>query len=63
MVQWLNDGSGAYGEAGARVSFTFRSSVSENDDDDIYAFGSPNLEFTGFWPGYSMSAVSMPSFF
>lgn len=62
MMQWLNDGFGAYGEAGARVSSTFRSSVSENEDADIFAFGSPNIEFTGFWLGYSLNAISMPSF-
>jgi choline dehydrogenase len=55
MIRWLEDGSGPYGDSAPSI-FTFRSSVSENEDADIIAFGFVNGRFTGFYPGYSSDA-------
>lgn len=41
----------------------FRSSVSENDDADVFFFGAAGAEFRGYWPGYSNSPVPPTAFF
>lgn len=53
MNQWLNRHYGAYGDGGALLATWFRSSVSNTADSDIFAFGSPNAEFRGYFPGFS----------
>jgi choline dehydrogenase len=62
MEQWLQH-YGPYGEGGAPICFFFRSSVSESDDADIFAFGSADADFRGYWPGYSTAEVPPSTFF
>ncbi|KAH8889079.1 alcohol oxidase, partial [Thozetella sp. PMI_491] len=62
MEQWLQ-GYGPYGEGGAPICFFFRSSQSESDDADIFAFGAAGADFRGYWPGYSTEQVPPTTFF
>ncbi|CAH0045274.1 unnamed protein product [Clonostachys solani] len=63
LTEWLEHGQSILGEAGAPVSFTYRSSVSENEDADLFFFGTPGAVFTGFFPGYSTAFVFDPPVF
>lgn len=58
LTQWREEGAGPFGTGGAPACFLYRSSVSQNADSDLFVFGSPNLEFRGFYPGYSSDAGS-----
>lgn len=55
LAEWTH-GYGPYSEAGTPLSFTFRSSVAETDDVDIYYFGTAGTEFNGFYPGFHQAA-------
>lgn len=63
LAEWLEHGQSILGEAGAPLSFTYRSSVSENEDADLFFFGTPGVVFTGFFPGYSTSFAFDPPVF
>uniref|UniRef100_A0A0B7KEW9 Glucose-methanol-choline oxidoreductase N-terminal domain-containing protein n=2 Tax=Bionectria ochroleuca TaxID=29856 RepID=A0A0B7KEW9_BIOOC len=63
LSEWLEHGQSLLGEAGAPLSFTYRSSVSENEDADLFFFGTPGVVFTGFFPGYSTSFAFDPPVF
>lgn len=56
-AEWLQ-GRGPYGEAGAALNMLFRSSVSNNDEADIFFFGNAGVEFRGFYPDYSLNLGS-----
>ncbi|KAI0164001.1 alcohol oxidase [Xylariaceae sp. FL1272] len=62
--EWLTSGTGPYGEGGAPLSFRFRSSVADDPagEADVWAFGLPNNDFHGFYPGYS-TAPPVPEAF
>jgi choline dehydrogenase len=53
FLEWEEHGTGAYGLGAAPVSLLYRSSVSENDDTDLFMFGGAATVFGGFYPGYS----------
>lgn len=61
--QWNQSGTGPYGIAAAPVSMLFRSSVSENEDADLFYFGASGTVFDGFFPGYSVAHYPPTSFF
>ena len=50
---WVQNGTGPYGLGAAPAAFLFRSSVSENNDTDVFLFGGAGVVFDGFYPGYS----------
>lgn len=60
--EWLATGQGAFGEGGPKFIFTFRSSVSENDDADMMVFANPGGVFKGFYPGYGNDLPTARSF-
>lgn len=60
-IEWLNSGSGPYGEAGASVMVRYKSSVSQNDNIDVWLFGATNVIIRGFYPGYSNRTISPTS--
>ncbi|PHH92316.1 hypothetical protein CDD83_7905 [Cordyceps sp. RAO-2017] len=53
LQQWKR-GTGIYTQSLGNVDMLVRSSVSENKDCDIWAFGGAGQSFHGFFPGYSM---------
>ena len=63
LQQWLADHVGPYGEGGAPLSVWFRSSVSENNDSDVFLFGAASAEFRGYFPGFSREVVPPSTFF
>lgn len=63
LRQWLTGHGGPYGEGGAPLSAWFRSSVSENDDCDVFLFGAASAEFRGYFPGFSQEVVPPSTFF
>lgn len=63
MDRWVNGNYGAYGEGGAPLAVWFRSSDSSSADSDVFAFGSANAEFRGYFPGYSTEIVPNTTFF
>lgn len=63
LNEWVNEHNGPYGEGGAPLAAWFRSTLSETADSDVFAFGSANADFRGFWPGYSTQIVPNTTFF
>ncbi|CAM1506240.1 Fc.00g058810.m01.CDS01 [Cosmosporella sp. VM-42] len=63
LQQWENDHVGPYGEGGAPIAMWFRSSVSDNNDSDVFFFGAASVEFRGYFPGYSREVVPASTFF
>lgn len=61
--QWETEHVGPYGEGGAPISMWFKSSVSENEDCDIFLFGAASADFRGYFPGYSREQVPDNTFF
>lgn len=60
LAEWVNNHGGPYGEAGTPLSMSYRSSVAESEDVDLYFFGTTGTEFRGFYPGFEQS-VAPPS--
>lgn len=60
--EWLLSGTGPYGEAAAPMSLVYRTSVSDNEHPDLWAFGVPGAAVTGFYPGFSRPVPSPASF-
>ncbi|KAF4968617.1 hypothetical protein FSARC_4041 [Fusarium sarcochroum] len=61
--EWNESHTGAYGEGAAPLSLLYRSSVSENNDTDIYMFGAAGAVFRGYFPGYSTWQAPPTSWF
>lgn len=51
--EWEEHGTGPYGLGAAPAAMLYRSSVSENNDTDLFLFGGAGVLFEGFYPGYS----------
>lgn len=70
LAQWLDEGTGPYGEAASPFAMRYRTSASDNEHPDIYFYGSPRFAFRGIYPGlnedvnspstFSWSVVQMP---
>jgi choline dehydrogenase len=63
LRQWEESGTGPYGIAAAPVSMLLRSSVSENEDADLFYFGASGTVFDGYFPGFSSAHYPLTSFF
>lgn len=61
-IEWLESGTGPYGEAAAPLAVQYRSQVSETEQADQFWFGFAGVELRGFYPGYS-NPVPQPSVF
>ncbi|KAF7560563.1 hypothetical protein G7046_g3583 [Stylonectria norvegica] len=51
-------GNGPYGIGGAPMALLYKSSVSENEDTDLFFFGGGYGGFRGYYPGYSRVSLS-----
>lgn len=51
FVEWLNNGTGPYGEAAAPASAIWRSGLAEISNPDIFFYGGPRFAFPGIFPG------------
>lgn len=63
LEEWLTSHTGAYGEGAAPLSLLYRSSVSENNDTDLFMFGAAGAGFHGYYPGWSLDRYPPTSFF
>ena len=63
LESWLTDHAGPYGEGGAALSMWYRSSVSDNNDCDVFFFGSASAQLRGYFPGFSRERVPPSTFF
>lgn len=63
LREWQENGTGPYGIGGTPVSMLYRSSVSENEDADLFSFGAAGFVFEGFFPGYSAVTENPNRFF
>jgi choline dehydrogenase len=62
FTEWEQNGTGPYG-MNAPAAFLYRSSVSENNDSDIFMFGGAGVVFDGFFPGYATAGHPLNSSF
>jgi choline dehydrogenase len=60
---WEQNGTGPYGLGAAPAAFLYRSSVSENNDTDLFLFGGAGVLFDGYYPGYSTPGRPLNSSF
>ena len=65
LEQWHNNSSdhGPYGQGAAAVSMIMRSSLSENENADLFFFGGAGGAFRGHYPGFSHEAWPPETFF
>jgi choline dehydrogenase len=63
LRQWRDEHSGPYGQGAAPVGMLYRSSVSENEDADLFFFGSQAALFRGHFDGFSQVQVPRSTFF
>jgi choline dehydrogenase len=53
FVEWETNGSGPYAQAAGAFVLTWRSSVSWDDDADLFFLSAAGWEDVGFYPGFS----------
>ena len=53
LESWQRDGSGPYSIGAAPAAILARSSVSQNNDTDLFFFGAAASIFNGYFPGFS----------
>lgn len=51
--EWREHGTGPYGIGAAPASILYRSSVSEDNDSDLFFFGAAGVVFEGYYPLFS----------
>ena len=61
LRQWEN-GTGPYTQGGAPVAMLARSSMSENNDTDLFFFGGAGSIFRGYFPGFSRITAPLGTF-
>lgn len=63
LAQWLDGGHGPYTQGAAPAGMLVKSSVSLDNDTDLFFFGSAAALFDGFYPGYSRAQFPLTTFF
>ena len=65
LEQWRTNSSnrGPYGQGAATVSMIMRSSLSENENADLFFFGGAGGVFRGHYPGFSEESYPPETFF